>query len=316
MPNINEIKDLLKSWNKKTDFLFPEQKIFEREFPLWQELTIFTLMLGIGSLLGSLLPADGFIGFDWVNFWSIGRVAPFHPPWTALLVRLLTWPLLVGLTLSAFSLAVLKRAVHPASAAAALVCLPLLWTVFLGQLEGMVTLGLLGLPYLAPLALVKPQVSFFAFGARRRYIYGFLILMAVSLVVWGLWPLRTLSVESYYAEGRYPQNIGLGWYGLPVALALLWFSRGDMDMLMLGGIFAVPHLIPYNLLPALPAVARLSPKAALVAFALSWLPFSANYIGPMGWWLGWLFVAWVWLNLAAKRYADWPPAAAFLQWWE
>ena len=135
MPIADEIKSLLKSWNKKTDFLFPEQKIFEREFPLWQELTIFTLMLGIGSLLGSLLPADGFIGFDWVHFWSIGRVAPFHPPWTALLVQPLTWPLLVGLTLSGFSLAVLKRAVHPASAAAALVCLPLLWTVFSASLR-------------------------------------------------------------------------------------------------------------------------------------------------------------------------------------
>ncbi len=315
MPTMNRIKNFLKTLNRKTDFLFPEQKIFKREFPLWQEGLIFAFLLGFGSLLGSFLPADGFIGFDWVNFWSIGRVAPFHPPWTELLVRPLTWPLLVGLTLSAFSLAVLKRAVHPVSAAMAVICLPLLWTVFLGQLEGMVILGLLGLPYLAPLALVKPQVSFFAFGARRQYIYAFFTLIAISLVLWGPWPLRTLAVESYYGEGRYPQNIGLGWWGLPAAVALLWLSRGDMDMLMLGGIFAIPHLIPYNLLPALPAVSRLSPKAAVVAFVLSWLPFSANYIGPMGWWLGWLFVIWVWLNLAARRYADRPLAAAFLRWW-
>ena len=31
--------------------------------------------------------------------------------------------------------------------------------------------------------------------------------------------LRMLNAESYYAEGRYVQNIGLGWWGLPVFLA-------------------------------------------------------------------------------------------------
>jgi hypothetical protein len=121
--------------------------------------------------------------------------------------------------------------------------------------------------------------------------------------------MRTLAIESYNTAGRYDQNIGLGIYGIPVLLATVWFSRGDPDMLMLSGVFVVTRLIPYHFLPLTPAIARLRPRNALVAFILSWLPLSANWIGPAGWWLGWLFVLWLWLNLAAIRY----PANAYLK---
>jgi hypothetical protein len=300
---------LKKAWHS-LDFLFPERQIFARKLPFWQNLLIFTGLTAIFTLVGSFLPANGFIGFDWVNFFSIQRIASFHPPWTVYAVAPLTWPLLVGLTLASVSFAAFLRSSHPISAAVTLLCLPVLWTVFLGQLEGLVVLGLLGLPWLAPLALIKPQVSFFAFGARRSYLIALLLVIVISLIIWGPWPLRLFSVESYYAEGRYPQNIAMGLWGLPLTLATAWFSRGDMDMLMLSGSFATPHLIPYNLLPLVPALARLRPRAAIIGFFFSWLPLSANYIGPMGWWLGWLFVAWLWLNLAAHRY----PQARFSAW--
>jgi hypothetical protein len=300
---------LLKIWHL-LDFLFPERPVFVRKLPVWQSLLIFAGLTALFSLVGSFLPANGFIGFDWVNFFSIHRITSFHPPWTIFAVAPLTWPLLIGLTLSSVTFATILRSNHPLSAAAAILCLPVLWTVFLGQLEGLVLLGLLGLPWLTPLALIKPQVSFFAFGARRSYLIALVLVIGVSLLIWGPWPLRMLSVESYYAEGRYPQNIALGWWGLPLTLATAWFSRGDLDMLMLSGAFTTPHLIPYNLLPLTPALARLRPRAALLGCFFSWLPLSANYIGPFGWWLGWFFVAWLWLNLAAQRY----PHARFLAW--
>jgi hypothetical protein len=65
-------------------------------------------------------------------------------------------------------------------------------------------------------------------------------------------------------------------------LLTIWFSRGDMDMLMASGSFILPHLIPYNLLPLTPAIARMKPWQAGIAMVLSWLPFSANWIGPVG----------------------------------
>ena len=284
------------------DVLFPEQAIYARKFSLPVLLVLLVGLTAVFAIVGKILPANGFIGFDWVHFFGIRNVPVFYPPWDLWLITPLTWQILIGLTLAAVCIAAVMRSVHPISAAMVLFCLPVLWTVFLGQLDGIVTLGLLYLPWLAPLALAKPQVSIFAFGAKRSYLIGFAVCLIISMLIWGAWPLRMMNVESYYAEGRYQQNIGMGMWGLPLTLITLWFSRGDMDMLMASGVFLVPHLIPYNLLPLTPAVARLRPKAAILAFVFSWLPFSANWLGPIGWWLGWIFVAWIWLNLAASRY--------------
>lgn len=250
------------------------------------------------------IPMNKYMAFDWVHFWGIERIPPFYPPWTIYVVRSLTYPILIGITLAAFLTATLQRSCHPISAIAAFFCLPLIWTIFLGQLEGISTLGMLGLPILIPLVLIKPQISIFGLGARRSYILAFIIFMFLSLLFWGNWIENLLAIESFYAEGRYAQNIGLGFWGLPFFLLTLWFSRGDMDMLMASGAFLSPHIIFYNFLPLTPAVSRLKPRAALVALVLSFMTLSSNWLGPIGWWLGWGFVPWLWLNLAAKRYPN------------
>jgi hypothetical protein len=146
-------------------------------------------------------------------YFSHGTVDALYPPWGSWVVARLTLESLVGLTLAGVSLAVLKRAVHPVSAVCALLALPVLWTIFLGQLEGLITLGLSALPWLVMLALLKPQLSTFAFGARPSYIAAFFIWVAISLVIWGWWPGRMLGFESYYGEGRLATDISLHGYG-------------------------------------------------------------------------------------------------------
>lgn len=295
-----------KKWKTLRLILFPDINIFSRPLTFRQQTVFWLFLLVCFSVLGAFFPADGFIGFDWVNFFSggfRGGVVGFYPPWGTYLVRWLSWPILIGLTLASVSLAIIQRAQNPVSALLAFFTLPLFWVLFLGQLEGITVLGLLGLPWLAPLALIKPVVSIFAAGARPSYLVGVGVTLVVSLLIWGLWPLGTLQALSYYSDGQYPQDIALKWWGVPIACVLLWFSRGDMDMLMLAGCFGVPHLIPYNLLPVVPAIARLKPRSAGIASGLSWLSLSANWLGPYGWWLGWLFVAWLWGELAMQRYS-------------
>ncbi len=304
---IAEIKSraytLWSSFYSLTAPLFPEQAIFARPFSWRKKLLWLAVLTAVFSILGLVLPAGGLVGFDWIHFFGIGRDIPFYPPWTRPLMDLMTWPLLIGLGLAGFSLAALQRSVHPLSLVAGFLCLPLLWTLFLGQIDGLALLGLVGLPWLAPLALMKPQVTIFAFGAKRIYLLAFLVVLGGSYLVFGPWWNTMFGVESFYAEGRYAQNIGLGWWGLPLFLASVWFSRGDMDMLMLSGSFITPHLIPYNLLPVIPAVSRLRPVYAMVALVLSWLPIiCANLFGPWGWWTGWLLPLWLWANLVYLRY--------------
>jgi len=299
----SRLRRLWADFNRLTAPLFPNQPIYTRSFTWPNKLLLLAILTAAFALLGSQLPPGGYIGFDWTHFFGIGVIAPFQPPWTKTVTDLLTWPLLIGLGMAAFSMAALQRSVHPASLVAAFFCLPLLWTLFLGQVEGIALLGLVGLPWLAPLALIKPQVTFFAFGAKKTYILAFLVVMLVSFAIFGPWWNVMLNVESFYAEGRYPQNIALGWWGLPLFLATVWFSRGDMDMLMLAGAFVTPHLIPYNLLPLAPAIARLRPRSAWIAMLVSWLPVvCANFLGPWGWYTGWILPAFLWINLARKRY--------------
>jgi hypothetical protein len=282
--------------------LFPEQEIYVRKWSLLHQAALFLGLSIVFLGMGYLIPANGFVAFDWVRIFSHGYFPPFYPPWGELTTRWLNWPLLFSVSMASIVLSIVKRSKHVVSSLAAFLALPAFWTIFLGQLEGLVALGLLGLPWLVPLALLKPQVSVFALGAKRSYLVAGVLWLAISLAIWGFWPARMFAVNSYFAEGRYVQDIAIGAAGLFVALPMFWFSRGDMDMLMLSGAFVTLHLIPYNMLPFTFAIARLRPVPAVIACLLSWLPFSANWLGHWAWWLGWLFVIWLWACLATSRY--------------
>jgi len=295
-----KIMDRITTWS---EILFPPQEIYHKKYSFKQQLILFSVLTVLFSAGGFFIPADGFIGFDWIHFFESVSLPTFYPPWAKLFIAPLTWPILIGFTLSSFTVAVLNRAVHPVSAIACYFSLPLLWTLFLGQVDGLLILGLLGFPWLTPIALIKPQVTIFAFLARRSYLVGLIVCLLLSFLIWGLWPLDMFSVWTIHEEGKYVNDIALGLWGLPIALLLLWFSRGDMDMLMAAGVFATPYLLPYNLIPLVPAIARLNPFAAVFACFLSWLPFSANWI-EKGWYLGWFFILWIWIQLAGRRYPE------------
>jgi hypothetical protein len=289
---------------RKTDFLFPEQTILVNRLTLLQGVGAFLILTIVFSIAGLFMPPGGFIAFDWVHFFGPRLVPDYYPPWTILVVNLLSWPLLVGLNFATLSLAAYQRSRHVVSLICVFFSLPVMWTIFLGQIDGLVLLGTVGLPWLAPLALLKPQVSIWAFGARRSYLLGFAVVVLISFAIWGFWPSAMFDIWEAHAGVKYDNDISIGLWGLPVALVLLWLSRGDIDMLMLGGLFMTPYLLPYSLIVVAPAVARLPPRMAVIAFILSWTPFSANWLGPGGWWLGWLFIVWVWMGLAMIRYPD------------
>lgn len=294
--------------------LFPASNIFSRQPSFRLQVLIFLVLFLLFTLAGNYVPEEGIFAFDWKLFHSPDWEARvFHPPWFGPFISVLSWPTLIGLSLAGMTMAIWKRAVHPFSAICSFLTLPLFWTLFLGQVDGLITLGLLGIPWLAPLALLKPQVSVFAFTARRSYLIGLLIFLLFSFLLWGFWPYKMIQSTSFYQDQHFQQDIALKLWGLPVALVLFWFSRGDMDMLMIAGCFSTLHLIPYNLLPIVPAIARLRPRAALIAGGCTWLPLSANWFGPGGWWLGWIFILWLWACLAVNRYSLLRPWVRFRQ---
>jgi len=245
---------------------------------IWLALTV-VLSLAVHFWL-PLIPR----GNDWIFCFATAEIIPaYYPPWTVPILQCLTWDTLIGLTLSTYIVAVMKRARSVASAALALLAMPLTWVVWLGQLDGLPLLGVLGLPWLVPLVLLKPQVAAFAILTKRKYLIVAVGFLLVSLAIWGLWPAKLFI---YRQEGREHWDIALRWWGLPMAALVLWLVPGwNADKLMLAGACITWHLIPYHLLPLMPAIARLSWPWALAVVIASWVPALTEQ-----WWLMWICV--------------------------
>ena len=257
-------------------------------------LTLWFALLAAYWAFFAMLPLEQpSLFYDWrVFFASPDTVPAYYPPWTRFLVQALNLPLLLALTLSTYSVAVLQKARGVASAVCAFLALPLVWTLYLGQLDGLALLGVLGLPYLAPLALIKPHVAAFALLARRTWWIVAAAVVRVTLAVWGLWPVDLFTCHAGDPAGLWPQDIALNLWGMPIFLLVVWrMPRDDPDWWMVAGATITPRLFPYNLLPLMPALARLRWPWALAAALASWLPLAANWLGPWAWHLGWVSVA-------------------------
>mgnify|MGYP001598639857 FL=1 len=72
-------------------------------------------------------------------------------------------------------------------------------------------------------------------------------------------------------------------------------------MLMVAGSLVTPLLVPYHFLVVMPSLARLPKPLQLLCWALSWMPLSANWFGPIGWRFGNIFSIVLWLCLWQSR---------------
>lgn len=289
-------------WRKIETILFPEVPNPKRPMIWWHYLLFIVIGVAVFSFAASFLPPEGLIGYDWVHFFGTGEQKEglsYYPPWV-IYVRYLTWPGLLGLTFTGLALSLYQRRASLLAMGLAFFTLPALWIIFLGQIDGLIVFGLTGLPWLAPFVTIKPQVGYLAYLARKKDLIVLLIWLAISLVIWGLWPLSMLTISNFTVLQE-PHDVSLWPWSLPFVLVLLWLSRGDEDMLMLAGTFALPYLHPYHYFVVLPAMARLTHWVVVLTVVVSWLPMLANWLGPWAWQLSHLFPFLMWFNLYLQR---------------
>jgi len=248
-------------------------------------------------ILGSFIPT----GFDWQIFFGVGRAPAFYVPWVHWILPFLNGSLVVAITIIALGWATWKRKGSPLTLFFVLASLPTLWTLFLGQLDGLALLGLLLMPFGVPLALLKPQLTTFAMFKNRKWFIAAAILGIISIAIWGWWPLNLIARAGSEWKEIQPQDISLFPWSIPFVLPLLWLSRGDDDMLMSAGSLLTPLLIPYYFIVLMPSLARLSMRWQIALWILSWLPLSANWIGPLGWRFGNLFSLALWFALWIQK---------------
>ena len=260
---------------------------------------IFIVLYSIGSFIPT--------GFDWQIFFGAGRAPAFFVPWVHWILPFLNWSLVVALTIIALGWATWKRKGSPLTLFLVLTSLPTMWTLFLGQIDGLALLGLLLMPFGVPLALLKPQLTTFAMFKNRQWFIAAAIFGIVSVLIWGWWPLNLIARTGSEWKEIQPQDISLFPWSIPFVLPLLWFSRGDDDMLMSAGSLITPLLIPYHFIVIMPSLARVSLRWQIALWILSWLPLSANWLGPLGWRFGNIFSIVLWLGLFyARRNANKP----------
>lgn len=224
---------------------------------------------------------------DWLTYFD-GSVPPWYPPWTGLLLDGMTIPVLLGLTLVIYGIAVLKRASGIVSAICAFLVLPLFWVLYIGQVEVLAVAGTLAW-WLAPLTLTKPHVALFSVLSDWRAMAMVAAAVVIACVAFGTsWLLEMPKVRD---GERLEIDLTLGrWGWVPALLIGLGMPKDDPDWWMLVGALLTPRLLPYNMLPLFPAAARLHWGWAIAVVVTSWLPLLANWVGPAGWWLAWVSV--------------------------
>lgn len=263
----------------------------------YKKIGILVVLFSFLFLLGQFIPE----GFDWRHYFSQGRVHPIWTPWTIWIVRLLIpfgYPLVFALSALAIGIRAYRyNPKSPGKIALAFLSLPTLWVFFMGNLDGLTLLGLMILPWGLPLALMKPQVAAFALLAKRDstlYAVGFVLL---SFVIWGFWLRNLTMVLTPEWQTEWQQDIGLFPWGILLGLPLLWFSRGDEDLLMAAGSLITPHLFVYHFILLMPSLARMQWRWVLLTWFISWTPLLANWLGPQGWHLGNLMSLCFWFGI-------------------
>jgi hypothetical protein len=157
------------------------------------------------------------------------------------------------------------------------------------------------LPWVVPVALLKPQLIAFAMLARKSWLITTLLWLALSLVIWGFWLPNMNARLAPEIKAVQPQDVSLFPWSLLIAVPLLWLARGDAEMLMAAGSLAVPTVHPYQYIVLMPALARLPIGLRILCWLSSFLPLTANYFGPHFWLTGNLFPLLMWCCLFWQR---------------
>lgn len=209
-------------------------------------------------------------------------------PWMKLLVGWMDFPTVFALSMLGLGFRTWKYSRSPIPLILTLFSLPMLWILHLGNHDALVVLGLLLLPWGVPLALLKPHLTFFALLANRKWFIAGAIWGILSILLYGLWPLAQINgvIANPAWRQEWVQDISLFPWGLIPAIPLLWFSRGDEDLLMAAGSLCTPHLFPYHFIVLMPALGRMRYRWMILTWIFTWSPLMANYLGQGAWHLG------------------------------
>jgi hypothetical protein len=256
----------------------------------WDWRAALAIMLGSLLLwpLTNLLPM---LGYDWyIYFWQHDfRQYPQWIEWS--LAPLLALPWRTGLAwLNAILLMsvavaaareVYRRATRITAAVRvdallaalmALLTIPVLVLLWVGNIDGLALMGLLVMPVGIFWITLKPHLGLWAVLSRRSWTIWAIIFCGVMLLLFPGWPFRLVASLG----DRLQHTSAFGWASLgvwmiPIGIVLLVKSPADPVMLIAAGCFLSPFLMPQHFVLLAPAYGRVSGLSRLLLWVVSWL---------------------------------------------
>lgn len=250
-------------------------------------LDLVALALAGGLILGWLLRDAPLLGYDWLTMFHANTATDvYYPPWTSIVL----WPLaelpwrlglafINGITIAAVAVCTYHQGVLgqnrwriPATLLAVLT-FQVAMVLWLGHIDGLALLAILGLPWLAPVVFMKATFVGFAIFARKSWFIAALAFGLLSLLVWPGWPGSLVGTLGF--RNTHPSAAGwavTGWLPAGLGVLMLAFSkRTDWLQLMAAGSLLYPFLLPYHSLVLLPAFGALRGLRLLTAWLAAWL---------------------------------------------
>lgn len=213
-----------------------------------------------------------------------------NPPWTAILLAPFGWLPLPLATLVQLCLyfailtgVIFKFGGNRRTTLIALTSFVALDAALELNIDWLVCLGLLVPPaFSGPFLLIKPQnaLGYWLSFKRRELVRALivvLVLLIVSLIIWGLWPLQMLDAIRTNTLGRSYNLAPSALLPWPVAVAIgLWlawiaFKRRDPVLSILAWLFFIPYITLYALLLPLALFAIRYPRIGLLISAVMWI---------------------------------------------
>jgi hypothetical protein len=275
--------------------------------PRW-DLVALTLLSGIA--IGLATQSVGMLGYDWYTMFHANTATDiYYPPWTSIVL----WPLaelpwrlglalINGITIASVSVATYHqgqgqtRGWRLAAVGLALFSFQTILVLWTGHIDGLALLGILALPWLAPLVLMKATFVGFAVLTRKSWFAAAVIFGTISLIVWPGWPQEIVATLPF--RNTHPSAAGwqkTGWLPpLAGAVMLLYSKRSDWLQTVAAGSLIYPFVLPYHFLVLLPALGTLSGLALFASWAASWAMAFAAGTGAF-YWLYFLFPSLIWL---------------------
>lgn len=286
MAIIDEARTQQKPWERVVGAIRRRAAVYLAE---WKQPAPFdwraALWLCGGSLillpLTTRLPA---LAYEW-PLYRAGVFDATYPPWLQLAISpLAVWEWRTGAALL-FGLLFMSVAIGTAREARgqsrgsmlggvllALVTAPVLMLLWEGNASILTLMGVVMLPLGVPWATVQPHLAPWALLARRSWTLWGLVFLALTLIVWGPWPIQILmNVEGSLGHPIAMGWINLGWPLLLIGLALLPFTNADPLRLIAVGAFIAPYLMAVHLVLLLPAIGRVTGWQRVALWLCAWL---------------------------------------------